>query len=68
MCFTIFYNERTTFSAIKKKVWGVVHGFGPKLVIFPNFFVGNIGHGNVSYDILEVNNNFPGYKSKNTKN
>ena len=47
MCFKIFYNEKTTFHAIKttnsksRKFGifpkGLVHGFGPKLAIFPTF-------------------------------
>ena len=38
----------------KWKNWqGLVHGFGPKLAIFPPFFLGNIGQKNVFYDILE---------------
>ena len=32
---------------------GLVHGFGPKLAIFPTFFLGNIGQLNVFYNILE---------------
>ena len=48
MCFMIFQNENTTFQAIKTRSshsrnteifpkW-LVHGFTPKLAIFPNFF------------------------------
>ena len=32
---------------------GLTHGFGPKMAIFPTFFLGNIGEENVFYDILE---------------
>ena len=32
---------------------GLTHGFGPKIAIFPTFFLGNIGKENVFYDILE---------------
>ena len=33
---------------------GLTHGFGPKIAIFPNFFVSwNIGQENVFYDVLE---------------
>ena len=32
------------------------------------FFLGNIGQGNVFYDILERNNTFLGYKNKKFKN
>ena len=30
---------------------GLTHGFGPKMGIFPTFFLGNIGQENVFYDI-----------------
>ena len=35
---------------------------------FQLFFLRNIGHGNVFYDILERNNGFVGYKNKKFKN
>ena len=38
------------------------HGFGPKMIIFPTFVLGNIGQENVFYLILERENAFPGYK------
>ena len=28
---------------------GLTHGFGPKMTIFPTFFLGNIGQENVVY-------------------
>ena len=31
---------------------GLTHGFGPKMAIFPTFFLGNIGQENVFYDNL----------------
>ena len=37
---------------------GLTHRFGPKKAIFPTFFLGNIGKGNVFYDILERKNGF----------
>ena len=37
------------------------------MVIFTTFFVGNIGHVNVFYDILERKNAFLGYKNNNFK-
>ena len=53
MSFTIFYNEKTPFQAIKLKSSksrkidilpkGLTHGFGPKMAIFPPFFSDNIG-------------------------
>ena len=46
---------------------GLTHGFGPKMAIFPTFFLGNIGQENVFYDILERENAFLGYKNKNFK-
>ena len=38
--------------------------FGPKMAIFPSFFLGNIGQENVFYDIPEQKNAFLGYKKK----
>ena len=32
---------------------GLTNGFGPKMAIFPAFFLGNIGQENVFYHILE---------------
>ena len=46
---------------------GLTHGFGPKMAIFPTFFLGNIGQENVFYDILEQKNAFLGYKNKTFK-
>ena len=46
---------------------GLTHGFGPKIAIFPTFFLGNIGQEKVFYDILERKNDFPGYKKKTLK-
>ena len=46
---------------------GLTHGFGPKMAIFPTFFLGNIGQENVFYDILERKNVFLGYKNKKTQ-
>ena len=43
---------------------GSTHGFGPKIAIFPTFFLGNIGEENVFDDILERKNAFLGYKNK----
>ena len=41
--------------------------FGPKMAIFPKFFLGNTGKENVFYDILERRNVFLGYKKKKFK-
>ena len=43
---------------------GLTHGFGPKVAIFPTFFLGNIGQENVFYDNLELENAFLGYINK----
>ena len=55
----------------KSKNWhfskGINPCFGPKMAIFPTFFLGNIGQENVFYDILERKNAFLGYKNKNFK-
>ena len=66
-----------SFSAIKTRISksrkidffpkGLTHGFGPKMVIFPTFFLGNIGEENVFYYIQERKNAFLGYKNKNFK-
>ena len=39
----------------KSKNWhfSKTHGFGPKMAIFPTFFLGNIGQENILYDTLE---------------
>ena len=61
MCFMIFESDETSFYDIKtgrlksRKIEifpkGLVYGFGPKLAILPSFFLGNLGHENVFYDI-----------------
>ena len=45
----------------------LTHGFGPKMGLLPNFFLGNLGPQNVFYDILERENAFRGYKKKKFK-
>ena len=40
---------------------------GPKMAIFPTFFLANTGQENVFYDILERTNAFLGYKSNKFK-
>ena len=48
---------------------GLTHAFGPKMAIFPTFFLlGNIAQENVFYDILERKNACLGYKNKKSKN
>ena len=54
--FTIFYDKKTRFQAIKTKclknrkidifIKGLTHGCGPKLAGFSTFFLGNIGQEN----------------------
>ena len=46
---------------------GLTHDFAPKMTIFPTFFLGNLGHKNVFYDILERLNAFLGYKLRRLK-
>ena len=74
----IFYNEKTPFEAKKTR-----SSKSPKINIFPKgvnlwfwsknghfsnfFFLGNIAHENVLYDILERKNSFLGYKKKKFK-
>ena len=78
MSFTIFYNDKTPFYAIKNRspksrkidifYKGLTHGFGPKMAIFPNFFfLGIVGQENIVNDILERKNAFLGYKNKKSK-
>ena len=76
----VFYDiveGKNAFLGYKKRSWktpkidifskGLTHGFGPKMAIFPAFFLGNIGQENVFYDILERKNAFLGYKNKTFK-
>ena len=77
MSFTIFCNEKAPFKAIKtrrsksRKIdifpKGLTHGFGPKMAIFPTFFLVNTGKENVLYDILERKNAFRGYENRKFK-
>ena len=77
MCFTIFYNEKTSFYPIKtrspksRKIdifpKGLTDGFGPKMANFLTFFLGNIGQENVFYDILDRKNAFVAGKNKKFK-
>ena len=46
---------------------GVNPWFRSKNGHIPTFFLGNVGHENVFYDILEPKNNFVGYKKKKFK-
>ena len=75
MSLTIFYNDKNGILGYKNKKGpkveklaffskGLTHVFGPKVSIFPSFFLSIIGQENVFYDIPEQKNNFPGYKNK----
>ena len=46
---------------------GLTHGLGPKMAIFPIFFLGNTGQENIFYDILTRKNAFLDYKNKKFK-
>ena len=69
--------KKTPFQTIKTKISKIkkidifpnrrTHGFGRKMAIFYTFFLGNIGKGNVFYDILERKNSFLGQKNKKLK-
>ena len=75
MYFMIFYNEKTPFQTIKTGTSksrkmdifpkGLVNSSGPKLAIFPPFFLDNTGQENVFYDILKRKNDF--LSNKNVK-
>ena len=77
MSFTIFYNDKTPFYAIKtissksRRInifsKGLTHGFGAKMAIFPTFLLGNVVHEYFFYDILQRKNAFLGYKNKKFK-
>ena len=78
MSFMIFQNKKAPFYAINtrrsksRKIdifqKGLTHGFAPKMAIFPtSFFLGNLDHENVFFDILEQKNAFLGYKNKKFK-
>ena len=78
MSFTIFYNEKRPFWAIKTRsskrrkidsfTKGLTHGLDQNISFFPFFFfIFNVGQENVFYDILERKNAFLGYKNKKFK-
>ena len=50
----------------KSKNWDFSKGFGPKMAIFPIFFLANIGQENVFYHILKRKKVFLRYKNKKT--
>ena len=73
----IVQNEKMPFQATKtgtsksRKIDifpnGLTHGFGPKVAIFPTFFLRNIAQENIFYDCLERQNAFLSYKNKKFK-
>ena len=77
MFFTMFYNEKKSFKAITTRSSksrntdifpkGLSHRSGPKIAIFPTFFLGNIGQETFFYDILERKNSSLGYKNEKFK-
>ena len=79
MFFTIFYNEKTLFYAIKTKnsKSRIIDIFPQGLIepmvlvqkwpFFQTFFLGKIGQEIVFYDILQRKNSFLGYKNRKFK-
>ena len=46
---------------------GLTRGFGPKMAMFPTFFLGYVDQENDFYHIVERKNAFLGYKNNNFK-
>ena len=46
---------------------GLIHGFGPKMAIFPSFFLGNIGQENMFYDIPNEKTPVQAIKTRSSK-
>ena len=77
MCFTIFYNEKTPFQAIKTRSSnirksdifsrGLTHDFGPNLAIFPTVFFRQYRPGKYLLRYSRTINVFLGYKNKKFK-
>ena len=77
MCFIIFQNKKTPFQALKTTSSNsrktdifpkrFTYGFGPKMATFSSFFLGNIGHENVFYDILEQKTPFQAINTTGSK-
>ena len=77
MSFTIFYNEKAPFQAVKTTsvksrqidifAKGLTQAFGRKMADIPSFFFGNICQKNVFYDILERKNALLDYKKNKIK-
>ena len=60
-----FFDDKTKKNGYFPK--GLTPAFGPKMAVFPTFFLGNIGQENLFYDILERKNAFLGYKNNKFK-
>ena len=45
----------------------LTHGIGPKMASFRTFFLGNIGQGNVFYDIVDRKTPFQARKTRSSK-
>ena len=59
-----YKNKKFKKSKIYSFPRGLTHGFGPKMVIFSTFLVGNTGHKNILNDIVERKSAFLGCKNK----
>ena len=61
--------KKTSLKSSKIDIFpkGLTHGFGPKMAIFPTFFLANLGKENIFYDILEQKNAVVGYKKNKFK-
>ena len=62
-----YKNKKLKKSKMAIFLKGLTHGLCSKMAIFPTFFLGNIGHENVFYNILARRNAFLGYKKNNFK-
>ena len=62
-----YKNKKFKTSKIEMFPQGLTHCFGPKMVIFPPFFLANIGQENVFYDNEERKTTSLGYKNKSSK-
>ena len=77
MSFTIFYNKKKPFQAIKTRSSkcqkidifpkGLTHGFGSKMAIFPNFFFRQFRPRKCLLRYLQRKNSFLRYKNKKLK-
>ena len=79
MSFTIFYDKKGTFQAIKTRSSksrkidifpkGLTHGFGPKMAIFPTYFFNGILARKIVFTIFyNVKPTFQAIKTRSLKN